>query len=152
MRFSSLGWMLRVHPLQLLPQGGQALVLHPALEGLAQAAVRLEGGKPASGHQVVDIQSRPPRHDGQAAPGQKPVYNGHGLLNVPGHGVVLLRVGHVDHVVGDAQGLRWGGLGGADVHPPVDLHGVGGHHLSPQPQGQLRRQCGLAGGRGPADH
>ena len=32
----------------------------------------------------------------------------------------------------------------------LDLHGVGGHHLPAQPQGQLHRQGGLAGGRGAA--
>ena len=31
-------------------------------------------------------------------------------------------------------------------------HGIGGHHLPVQAQGQLRRQGGLTRGRGAADH
>ena len=34
----------------------------------------------------------------------------------------------------------------------VDLHGVGGHHLPAEAEGQLRRKGGFARGRGAADH
>ena len=53
-----------------------------------------------------------------------------GHVHIPGHGEVLFRVGHVHHVVGHALHLLMGGLGGADVHAAVDLHGVGGDHLA----------------------
>ena len=38
--------------------------------------------------------------------------------------------GNVQHVVGNALHLIHRGLGGADVHPAVDLHGVAGDHLA----------------------
>src|SRR5207302_11298547 len=46
-----------------------------------------------------------------------------------GHGEVLVGVGHVDEVVRDPGPLLERGLGRADVHAPVHLHGVDGHDL-----------------------
>ena len=141
-----------VHLGQLGVQGGQALLSGAGLELGPKAAVRLEGGELPARHEMVDVKPRPPGDDGQLSPGQDAVHNGHGVRHVPGHGVVLLRLRHVDHVVGDAPLLRPGGLGGADVHAAVDLHGVGGHHLPAEAEGQLRGQGGLARGGGAADH
>jgi hypothetical protein len=64
------------------------------------------------------------------------------------------RLGHVQHVeqvVGDAAAFRFGGLGGADVHAPVELHRVGVDDLAAERAGQVHGQRGLAGGRRP-DH
>ncbi len=41
-----------------------------------------------------------------------------------GHGEDLFRLDEVDHVVGHPGSLLRGGLGGADVHASVHLHGV----------------------------
>ena len=46
------------------------------------------------------------------------------VLHVPGHGVAFLRLQNIQHVVRNQLLLRARGLGGADVHAPVDLHTV----------------------------
>ena len=141
---------LGVHPPELVIEGCDALGRRPGLELFPPAAG--EGGKLPSGDQVVDIQPRAPYQDGQPAPGQDVLHTGGGVGYIPGHGVVLGRVRHVQHVVGDPPHLRRGGLGGADVHAAVDLHGVGGDHLAPGEKGQLHAQGRFARGRGAADH
>ncbi len=60
---------------------------------------------------------------------------------------------HVEQVVGDPAPLGVGDLGGADVHAPVQLHGVGVDDLPPtmgpltERESQRHRQVRLAGRR-----
>ena len=56
-------------------------------------------------------------------------------------------VEQVEQVVRDAPALVDGHLRGADVHPGVQLHGVGVDHLTAETLGQVERQPGLAGRR-----
>ena len=146
-----LGRRFGVHLLQLLPQHCQSLGLDPGLEGLAQAAGRLEVGIGAALAQAVDVQPCAPHQDGLLAPAEDILHPGRGLLDVPGHTVVFSGIHHPHHVVGDPRHLLRRGPGGADGHVPVDLHGVGGDHLSPQPLGQGHPQFGLSCGGGAAD-
>src|SRR5699024_7520620 len=103
------------------------------------------------GHEVVDVQPGAPCHDGQLASGENVVHDGDGLGHVPAHGEVLPGVCHVQHVVGHPLHLLRCGLGGADVHAPVDLHGVCGHHFPVPHLGQTHRRGGFPGGGGAAD-
>ena len=68
---------------------------------------------------------------------------GHGL----GHGVGFGGVGHIQHVVRHKRLLLRRGLGGADVHAPVDLHGVHADDFAPKAPGQFQAQITLAAGR-----
>ena len=147
-----LGGGLRIRLLQMDAQGGQAFRPDPGLELFPQAVVRLEGGELTACHQIIDVESGSPRHNGQSAPGQDIVHDGDGALDVPGHGIIFFRIGHVQHMMGNALHLFLGGLGGADVHAAVNLHGVGGHHLSPEAPGQSHGQGGFARGGGAADN
>ena len=52
------------------------------------------------------------------------------------------------HMVGDPLRLRLRGGGGADGHPPVDLHRVDADHLAVVPFRDLNAQGGFAAGRG----
>src|SRR5205085_2215987 len=62
-----------------------------------------------------------------------------------GDGEVLGGVGQVEQVVRDLGPLGGGGLGRADVHPPVDLHGVHRDQLDVgQAAGDLEGEGGLA--------
>ena len=143
---------LRVYLGQGFQHGLPALFRQLPLQLTPQGAIGGEGGKGAPGQQGVDVQPCSTGYDGQLAPRQHIVHTPGGHLHVPGHGEVLLRVGHVDHVVGDAPHLLFGGLGGANVHGAVDLHGVGGDHLAVVALGQLHRHAGLARGCGADDH
>ena len=126
----------------LLP--GQGLQLLPAA-GFG------EGGKAAAGHQAVHIQPRAAGNDAGLAAGQNVLQNRVGHVHIAADGEGLRRIGHVDHMVGHAPHFLGGGLGGAHVHAPVELHGVAGQHLAVQGQSQLHGQPGFPGRRGP-DH
>ncbi len=54
-------------------------------------------------------------------------------------------------MVRDAAPLGDRQLGRADVHPAVELGGVGAHHLAGQGLSEVEREVRLAGGRG-TDH
>ena len=63
-------------------------------------------------------------------------------------GEPLEGIDDVDQVVRDPRPLLRGGLGRADVHPPVDEHRVGADHLGVEPLGDLQGDLGLPrGGR-----
>ena len=101
--------------------------------------------------QTVHIQSGAAGDDGGLAPGENVVHNGGGHFGVAADGKILPGVADIDHMVTDALHFRGVRLGGADVHAPVDIHGVAGNHFAVGGLGQLYRQGGLAGGCGPGD-
>ena len=58
---------------------------------------------------------------------------------------ILGRVGHIDQVVRHAAPLGPRCFGRTDVHPPVDLHRVGGNDLDvPQLEGYQHTKSGLS--------
>jgi len=61
-------------------------------------------------------------------------------------GGVLVDVEHVELVVRHPAPLGDGQLGGPDVHPAVQLHGVGVDHLPAEPLRERDAKVGLAGG------
>ena len=69
---------------------------------------------------------------------------------VPGHPLVfghvrgVPHVPHVEQMMRDALALGDGELGRADVHAPVQLHGVGVDDLAAELTGQPQREIGLA--------
>ena len=68
-----------------------------------------------------------------------------GLLLVPRDGGRFDDIENVQQVVRDPTTLRGWELGGADVHPAVQLHGIGVHDFPLQPFGEVQREFGLAG-------
>ena len=66
---------------------------------------------------------------------------------IVGHGVGFGGVGHIQHVVRHKRLLLRRGLGGSDVHPPVDLHGVHADDFAPKAPGQFQGQIALPAGR-----
>ena len=70
-----------------------------------------------------------------------------------GHRELLGRVHHVDQVVAHLGLIRGGGGGRADVHAPVDLHGVEGDDLGPADEpGHAHGEVRLARGGWADDH
>src|SRR6185437_16806160 len=68
-----------------------------------------------------------------------------GRLLELGHREVLVRVNQVEQVVRHGGPGVGSGLGGPDVHAPVDAHGVDGDDLTvTAPEGELERRLGLA--------
>ena len=145
------GRRLRVHLAQLLPQGIQAALGRLDLEPGPNPGLRAEVGKGPPLTQGVQVQAGAAHHNGLSAPAENVLHTGGGLLHIPGHAVILPGVGHPHHVVGNPRHLLLGGTGGADDQVPVDLHGVGGDHLSPQSLGQGHPQAGFSRGGGAAD-
>ncbi|MPM88262.1 hypothetical protein SDC9_135364 [bioreactor metagenome] len=141
---------LRVDPLQLPVQGVGPLPGGPFL----QLGAYLPGkrGEGPAGDKGVDIQPGAAHHDGQLSPAADILDAGCRLGGVSGHAVAFRRVGHVQHVMGHALLLLLGGLGGADAHSAVQLHGVGGNHLAVQAQRQLNPQAGFSRGGGAAEY
>ena len=145
------GGGVRVGLGQLPEKGLPALPGVPRLQLGAQGTGPVKGGEGAAREKGINIQPRPPGEDGQLSTREHIVHTGRRHIYIPGGGEVLLRVGHVDHVVRDALHFLRRGFGGADVHAAVYLHGIGGHHLAVMALGQLRRQPGFSRGRGAGD-
>ena len=138
----------RIHQIQLLQQGLHTLFFHPALQGLPVAGGG-EVGKVVALDETVHVQSGAAGNDGGFAPGHDVVYNGSGHLAVAADGEIFLRLCHVDHVVDNALHFFHSGLGGADVHAPVHIHGVAGNNFTVKFLGQFHSQGSLAGGGRP---
>ena len=58
---------------------------------------------------------------------------------------------HINHVVWNTLHFFFRGLGCADIHVLVHIHGVAGYYLTVICFGKLHRQGGLAGGSGPGN-
>jgi len=61
-----------------------------------------------------------------------------GLVCKAGDAERFRRLGHVDHVMLHARQLGLRRLGGADVHPAIDLHGVDAENLGVEPLGKIQ--------------
>ena len=138
------GGSFRVRPGQLVQKSLPALSGVPLLQFPAKGAFPVEGSKGPSGQQRINIQSRSPGQDGQVSPGEYLLDTAAGHVHISGDREVFRWAGHVQHVVGDALHFRLCGLGRADVHAAVDLHGVCRHHFAAVPLCQLHRKPGFA--------
>lgn len=85
--------------------------------------------------------------DGGAALGEEPVDLGAGQALVLGDTGGLGDRPDVEQPVRDAAALGLGEFGGADVHAPVELHGVGVDDLAAEVLGEEDAQVRLAGWR-----
>ena len=85
-------------------------------------------GVAAGQAQIVDhrpqVQPGPPDQQGPVPPGRHLTQGGPGQALVVGDGELLVRLDQVDQVVGHLGPGHGVGLGGGDVHPPVDRHRV----------------------------
>ena len=75
-------------------------------------------------------------------------------FRVLGHGKALRRFQEAVQVMGDKRLLLLRGLGGADVHALVNLHGIHAQNVPTQPLPRQQRQGGFPAGSRPddADH
>jgi hypothetical protein len=69
------------------------------------------------------------------------------LAGEAGRVVAIIGLDDVHQVVADRSALLGRGLGGADVHPAVDLTGVDAHHLDRPVLAERDRQSRLADAR-----
>ena len=113
---------LRIDLAQLSQQSLAADLIVALIQLLPQRGVGRAVGKRAAGNERVDIQPRTADDDRQLSARDDIVHAGGGLRNVARHGIVLLRLGHVDHMVRHAAHFLRRRLRGADVHPAIDLH------------------------------
>ncbi len=88
--------------------------------------------QPVDDRAVVQAAPRPPGA-GRRPRADDVVHGGPGRGLEADHGERLRRLDQVEEVVADPGAVGGGGLGGADVHPPVDHHGVHRHDLGAQP-------------------
>ena len=147
------GRALRIEGAQALKHGLAADRVVLRSDGGAQVFVPLRPlGEVPPREQGVDVQPGPAHEHGRFARGEQPVADRPGLLHIAGDGVVLPGLADVEHVVRDKGALFGRGLGGADVHAAVDLHGVGRDDLAAVTLRQGDAEAGLARGRRPADN
>ena len=106
---------------------------------------RVGGGKRPFVEQRLDVHHRAADDDRYRPFGRDPLDVGGRILLVAGDGRRLGDVQHVELVVRDAAAVGDGQLRGPDVHPAVELHGVGVHDLTAEPFGHRQRQRRLPG-------
>ena len=85
----------------------------------------------------ADVETRPADEHGPSSPPGDGGEVGARLPLVGRDAGLVAHVEHVELVVRYATALRRRQLRGADVHPPVELHGVGVDHLTAQLRGLL---------------
>ncbi len=100
---------------------------------------------------ALHVQTGTAHEDGRAALGEQPVDLGAGQALVLGDAGGLGDVPDVQQPVGDGPALVERQLGGSDVHPPVELHGVGIDHFAPELLSEEHPQVGLSGCGGTDD-
>ena len=101
--------------------------------------------------QRAHVQTRAAHDHRAGAPGEDPRDVGARVRLVPGHRRLLGDIQHVQLVVRHTRPLGRRQLGRADVHPAVELHGVGVDHLSPETQREGDPEVRLPGRRGADD-
>ena len=98
--------------------------------------------------QGAQIEARAADHDRRNPAAREVAQRGASPSLVLGDVGILGHVESVQEVMAYARPVGRGGLGGADVHPAIELEGVGVDDLGPEPLGQLEGDLALArGGR-----
>lgn len=100
---------------------------------------------------ALHIEAGAAHQDGGAALGEQPVDLGAGEPLVLRDACGLGHVPDVQQQVRDGRALGERQFRGADVHPPVELHGVGIDHFAPELLGEEHPQVGLSGCGGTDD-
>ena len=134
----------------LLPQGAGPLGAGALLQACAHG--RVGAGEVEGIGDGADVEARAADDEGAPPAGLDGGEVGAGVALVGGDGGLLGDVEDVDLVVGVAAALVEGELGGAHVHAPVELGGVGPDDLAAggpiaEGVGEVEGELGLAGGR-----
>ena len=125
-----------------------ARLVRQGVELGAQAFIPARAAQRQPVHQRLEIQARAAHQNRHPAARQNlrdHLFRRHGIV---GHGVGFGGIGHIQHVVRQERALLRRGLGGADVHAPVDLHGVHADDFAPKALGQLQAQIAFSAGSG----
>ena len=128
---------LGIDPPQAFMHRNVSLLRRHALIFFPDGQVGLVPGERAAFDQRIHIQARAARHDRDHAAAQDILRCSVRQLDIPRDGKRLARVTDIQQMMRHAAALRLGRLGCADVHPAVDLHGIGRDDLGMQPL----RQC-----------
>src|SRR5690606_5021252 len=99
----------------------------------------------------AEIEAGPADQHRRAAPTQHVLDGRAGVPLIGGDAGGATDVQHVQQMVVDAPALGDGELGGADVHPAVQLHGVAVDDLAVPPLGYVQGQIRLPGRGGTPD-
>ena len=75
-------------------------------------------------------------------------YSGTAIINKPGRVILIVGIDDIDQMMRCHLPLSDSGLGGANVHIAVDLHGINTDNLAIELIGQPKGKLGLADGRG----
>ena len=100
----------------------------------------------------LDIKPRPAAQHRHLSPPQNVIDRFSGQVGIVRHRKAPVDGQKADEMVRDCRQLLRGGLCRGDIHPPVNLHTVGGNDLSPHRLGQLYGQRRFPGGRRPRHH
>jgi hypothetical protein len=125
------------------PQGELLLQAGPHL-GVRTGELQVVDGPP-------DVEAGAADEDRPAALCQQRVDTGARESLVLGDARRLRHVPDVEEVVGDPAAFLVRQLGGADVHPAVELHRVRVDHLTAETRGQVDAEIGLSGRGGTHD-
>ena len=106
------------------------------------------GGKGVAPDESVHVKPGAAYDDGRFPPAENILHNGVSHGTVPADGKVLPGLRHREHMVGDSLLFFRSGLGGADVHVLVNLHGVAGDDFTVHFLGQQNGQGGFSRGGG----
>ena len=120
-------------------------------EPLPQRRVLFHLGKIDVIEKRLDVKAGSAAQDGQFSGFCHSVNSLAGLLLKADHIPGLPGVHAVDQVMRYALHLFRRDLGAADVHAPIDLHGVGGDHFAVHAAGKFDSRRAFAGGSGTCD-
>ena len=118
---------------------------------VAQLRILRDLHHPVPPQHCVQVESGPPHDDREAATPADLLHRREAEPLEAEHVELLPRIKDVNQVIGDPAVLLKV-LAGADIHPPIDLAGVGGDYLAAQLPRNPHTQPGLARGGRPQDH
>jgi hypothetical protein len=138
-----------IHPLQPRIQGLDALRCQLILQPGTHRRVGRRDIKTIE--RGADIETRATNQDRLVSAGPNAAHVQTGLQLVCRDAGLLTNVQDVELMVGDSPALLDRGLGGADVHAAVELHGIGVDDLAVQLLSEGEGKIRLAAGRRPND-
>ncbi|CDN43153.1 hypothetical protein BN871_CL_00640 [Paenibacillus sp. P22] len=130
-------------------QGIDAIGIRELLELRTEGFVRARLGEPVSVADRLDVESGAADNEWKLAAGCDLRNEAAARFLEVGGRVGLVRIPDIDEMVGNPLHLITGNFGRADVHSPVDLHGVSRDDFRVPCLGKLQAQLRLADGRRP---
>ena len=144
------GSAFRVNGAQLRHNRFNAFPVSQGFQFLTPSGGRV-GSKAVAPDQGVHIKTGAAGDDGYLSPGENVLDNRRGRFAIAADGEILIRLADIQHMVGNALHFFRRGLGGADVHAAIDLHGIAGNYLAVYHFCQFHGKSGLSGGRRPGN-